>query len=165
MSTSVMADRRYEQLLERLKMKWNSESQRAYLTDRYGERLHHAYRAHRGNRRLYTTGRWIVVGFASVSPALVALATQTQGRAAGYLKAGAIVVTALVAIATAALTALRADAYWRVYHRLRSDLEAVGWKAAAVGEGSGYATFVFEVEKHLKEFETTYQEEVATQQI
>lgn len=165
MSTSVKADKRYEQLLEQLKAKWDSESQKTYLTDRYGERLHHAYRAHRGNRRLYTTGRWIVVGFASISPALVTLATQTQGRAAGYLKTGAIVVTVLVAIATAALTALRADAYWRVYHRLRSDLEAVGWKAAALDKGSDFISFVSEVEKRLSEFETTYQDEVAKQQI
>jgi hypothetical protein len=91
---------------------------------------------------------------------------ETEGsilQAAGYLKTAAIVVTVLVAIATAALTALRADAYWRVYHRLRSDLETIGWKAAAVDEGSDFATFVSDVEDCLTAFETAYQAEVAKQ--
>ncbi|HJW35114.1 MAG TPA: hypothetical protein VJ769_00625, partial [Actinomycetes bacterium] len=76
-------------------------------------------------------------------------------------KTAAIVITVLVAIATAALTALRADAYWRVYHRFRNELETVGWRAAAVDETSGFDEFVSDAEKCLAEFENSYQEEVA----
>jgi hypothetical protein len=80
------------------------------------------------------------------------------------LKYIAIGMTLLVAIATAALTAFRSDANWRIYHKLRSDLESVGWRAAAAHSSNEFDEFVNEIEERLAAFENDFLKEIATDQ-
>jgi hypothetical protein len=164
MSTQDRGDERYGRLLEQLTARWTSDGQGNYLTYRYQERLLHAHRTASFARKQYRFGRWAIVGFASTAPTFVALATDSRGQATSVLKYIAIGMTLLVAIATAALTAFRSDANWRIYHKLRSDLESVGWKAAAEHSSNGFDEFVKEIEELLATFENEYLKEVAIEQ-
>jgi hypothetical protein len=155
---------RYQSLLKNLTTRWNSEAQKDYLQHRYCERLQTAYSTSYKARTWYTRGRWVTVALASMAPTFVTLSTQVTGRAAGYLKGIAIIMSVLVALATAALAAFRADDYWSVNHHLRSELESVGWKAAGQNGGDGFDTFVQEVEDCLTTFESNYQARIAAAQ-
>ena len=162
----IMASvKRYQPLMNDLAALWGSEVQKDYLQHRYCESLQSAYSTSTQARRWYTRGRWVTVGLASIAPTFVTLSTQVTGPPAGYLKGAAITMSVLVALATAALAAFRADDYWVVFHHLRSELESVGWKAVGKNNGeSNFVAFVQNVEDCLTTFENNYEARIAAGQ-
>ncbi|MEV8507340.1 DUF4231 domain-containing protein [Actinoplanes sp. NPDC051475] len=119
---------RYEELIVTLEEMYPAAEQVAYIRTRWGDRTAKAEAIARRNKAWYYWLRGSFVCFAALAPpASAGSAFIGDYPAIGGL---AVFISVMVVIIAAAIELRKPGERWRLYQRLRFDLEAVGWALA-----------------------------------
>lgn len=159
---------RYADLVEVMTSIYATPSQQAYIVGRWSNRTLKAEGVAKKNKARYYILRIGFISLATLAPPVVTAQTTVTGTMRNVLGVCLIALSSLVAVAPALLEITRPGQRWRLYQRLRYDLESVGWdlvesrSATETQSGeSAFAEFVERTETLLKQFADDYFSEIA----
>jgi hypothetical protein len=159
---------RYQGLVAVLTGIYSAPEQSTYIIGRWNDRALKAESVAKKNKTRYYVLRIGFISLATLVPPVVTAQTAVTGNVRSFLEVCAIVLSSLVAVAAALLEITKPGQRWRLYQRLRYDLEAVGWDLAesrqSHGEGADarvFERFVERTEMLLKQYADDYFSEIA----
>ena len=167
-STPSRPASRYEDLVKVLTDAYPAAEQQAYIIGRWSDRTRKAEWVAKKNKARYYVLRIGFISLATLAPPVVTAETAVSGHAQTLLGLCAIALSSLVAVAAALLEITRPGQRWRLYQRLRYDLEGVGWDLAESrhmikeqSDGQSFEEFVQRTEALLRQYADDYFSEIA----
>jgi len=162
---------RVARALALLEQQYSEQEQRAYLRLRWAETLIRAYRHQRRSRNRYVVARMLPIAGGTLLPVLVAGQMRgPDGIQHDVLSGLAIGISLLVALSTGLIEITKLDYRWRLYQRLRYDLEHLGWflsqrrgpYAQVQNSNEAFSRFIEDVEEVIERFNSNYLAHIAT---
>jgi hypothetical protein len=127
--TGYRSSPRYEALIKVLVKMYPEPEQQAYIRGRWGDRAAKAETYARWNKAWYYWLRGLFVLFASIIPPAIARFAFTDDDHP-VVAVATVIISILVGIDAAAIEICKPGVRWRLYQKLRFDLEAIGWSLA-----------------------------------
>jgi hypothetical protein len=142
--------------------------QATYVRERWNNRVLKAEVVAKKNKQRYYVLRIGFISLATLAPPVVTAQAATRGSFQTFLGVTAIAFSLLVAISAGLLEITKPGQRWRLYQRLRYDLEGVGWElaesrkdSAEWAEESRFQHFVDHTELLLRRHADDYFSEIA----